>query len=134
MGATLGTLNLLRLTGPFGALPRPSVWAHGYAQVFGFLALFVMGFAYHAVPRFAAAPLRAPWLVPASFVLQLAGTLGVAASFLLPHAVIPTLWRFGTAALVGGSLCFLGVIALTLRGNPGSAAFGRWMVAGTSGS
>ena len=44
-GATLGMINLARLTADWGlgTLPRPSVWAHAYVQVFGFMALFIMG-------------------------------------------------------------------------------------------
>src|SRR3989338_4127542 len=51
-GATLGMINLARLTADWGlgVLPRPSVWAHGYVQVFGFMALFIMGVAYHVLP------------------------------------------------------------------------------------
>jgi hypothetical protein len=129
LGATLGALNLLRLTGTWGPLPRPSVWAHGYAQIFGFLALFVMGFAYHAVPRFVGSPLYLPALIAWSLWLQVGGVSAVAAAFLASPAVVRPLWVAGTAALVAAALVFGTVLVGTLRGGR-PAPFGRWMVAG----
>ena len=75
-GATLGMINLARLTATWGlgTLPRPSVWAHGYVQVFGFMALFIMGVAYHVIPRFVSGPLARAGLVRWSFWLQLAAS------------------------------------------------------------
>src|SRR5688572_7068581 len=59
-GATLGMINLARLTADWGlgGLPRPSVWAHGYVQIFGFMTLFIMGVAYHVLPRFVGGELQ----------------------------------------------------------------------------
>ncbi len=76
-GATLGMINLARLTAGWGlgVLPRPSVWAHGYVQVFGFMALFIMGVAYHVLPRFVGGALQHARLVSWSFWLQLCGVV-----------------------------------------------------------
>jgi hypothetical protein len=53
-------INLARLTAGWGlgVLPRPSVWAHAYVQVFGFMALFIMGAPIRASPSSAARCIR----------------------------------------------------------------------------
>ena len=133
LGATLGMISLARLTGTWGPLSRPSVWAHGYVQVFGFLALFVMGFAYHAVPRFVGASLQHASAVPRSLWFQLGGVLGVAAAFLIAPAspLARLLWIVGSAALVGGAVLFARVMIATVRGRSSPPQpFQSWMVAG----
>lgn len=78
-GAGLGTLVLGSKTLAFGFL-EPSYLpsarlAHGYAQVFGFAALFVMGVALHVLPRLRGLELvpvaRATWI----FRLEACGAL-----------------------------------------------------------
>ena len=50
LGATTGMINLLRIAA--GAeVPVSHRQIHGHAQVLGFAALFLMGIAYHALPR-----------------------------------------------------------------------------------
>lgn len=130
-GATLGAINLARLTGTWGLLSRPSVWAHGYAQFFGFFALFIMGFACHALPRFVSAALRWPALATAALWLQVGGVLAVAGGFVfLPEgARLP--WFLGAAALLAGGVAFLSVVVGTLRQRTAPPeSFERWMVAG----
>jgi uncharacterized protein involved in response to NO len=133
VGMTLGAINLARLTGTWGFVSRPSVWAHGYVQVFGFFALFVMGFAYHAVPRFVAAPLQHPRFVPWSLVLQVVGVLGITAAFLLPVRLAGLLWPAGAIGLLAAASLFAAALRATLhaRRHP-KAPFERWMMAGAS--
>jgi len=50
LGATTGTINLLRIAAG-GEVPISHRQIHGHAQVLGFAALFLMGIAYHALPR-----------------------------------------------------------------------------------
>src|SRR5262249_53364697 len=50
--------------------------AHGHAQIFGWVGLFVMGFAYQAFPRFKHASLSRPHLARASLWLMVAGIVG----------------------------------------------------------
>src|SRR5262245_25019666 len=54
LGAAWGAYLLLRigLSGSFRAAGLHEVNAHGHAQIFGWVGLFVMGFAYQAFPRF----------------------------------------------------------------------------------
>ena len=50
LGATTGMINLLRIAGG-GEVPIDHRQIHGHTQVLGFAALFLMGIAYHALPR-----------------------------------------------------------------------------------
>jgi hypothetical protein len=49
-GATTGMVNLLRIAAG-GEVPIDHRQIHGHTQVLGFAALFLMGIAYHALPR-----------------------------------------------------------------------------------
>ena len=50
LGATTGMVNLVRIAAG-GEVPLDHRQIHGHTQVFGFAALFLMGIAYHALPR-----------------------------------------------------------------------------------
>ena len=78
LGAVWGAYLLLRIAaeGRFTAAGLHEVNAHGHAQIFGWVGLFVMGFAYQAFPRFLGTKLRFPALAWTSFGLMLAGILG----------------------------------------------------------
>lgn len=132
-GTTLGMINLARLTAGWGlgTLPRPSVWAHAYVQVFGFMGLFIMGVAYHVLPRFVGGTLPHARLVPWSFWLQLGGVVAVASGFFHGEPFTRPLWIAGSSSLVGASLIFRHVVARTIAsGMPGREPFRRWVIAG----
>src|SRR6516225_8781828 len=78
LGAAWGAYLLLRigLAGRFAAAGLHEVNAHGHAQIFGWVGLFVMGFAYQAFPRFKHTTLSHPNLALVSLWLMLAGILG----------------------------------------------------------
>src|SRR5262245_10392370 len=78
LGAAWGAYLLLRIAwaGSFAAAGLHEVNAHGHAQIFGWVGLFVMGFAYQAFPRFKHATLAHPRLAWASLGLMLAGLVG----------------------------------------------------------
>jgi hypothetical protein len=78
LGAAWGAYLLLRIatTGRFTAAGLHEVNAHGHAQIFGWVGLFVMGFAYQAFPRFKHATLALPRLAWASLGLMLVGLVG----------------------------------------------------------
>jgi hypothetical protein len=71
IGCTFGAINLavMGFGADLNAVWVPLIQAHGYAQVFGWVGLFIMGIAYHTVPRFFLRPLRRPGLVWPSFAL-----------------------------------------------------------------
>jgi hypothetical protein len=78
LGAVWGAYLLLRIgfTGTFHAASLHEVNAHGHAQIFGWVGLFVMGFAYQAFPRFKHTSLAYPGAAWASLVLMLSGIVG----------------------------------------------------------
>ncbi len=130
LGATLGMINLIRLTTALlGTLPRPSVWAHAYAQVFGFVGLFVMGMAYHVIPRFAGVALQSPRSAAWSLWLQTGGVVSVALAFLAP-APLSFLWLIGSISLVAASALFATAISRTLTSRRAFEGFEPWVIAG----
>lgn len=78
LGAVWGAYLLLRIgwQGAFGAVGLHEVNAHGHAQIFGWVGLFVMGFAYQAFPRFKHTDLAWPNLAFSSLWLMLIGLVG----------------------------------------------------------
>ncbi|MBI1850967.1 MAG: DUF542 domain-containing protein [Planctomycetes bacterium] len=74
-GALWGAILLLRiaLSKSFTAISIHDVNAHGHAQIFGWIGLFVMGFAYQAFPRFKHTTLAHPRLAVLSFWFMVAG-------------------------------------------------------------
>jgi hypothetical protein len=85
-GATWGAWLLwqIAVAGRFGAASVHDVNAHGQAQIYGWVGLFIMGFAYQAFPRMWHTRLAAPRLAAAAFALMVFGiivrTVGMAAS------------------------------------------------------
>jgi hypothetical protein len=75
LGAVWGAYLLLRIgfTGRFAAAGLHEVNAHGHAQIFGWVGLFVMGFACQVFPRFWGTSLAHPRLAFAGLGLMLAG-------------------------------------------------------------
>jgi uncharacterized protein involved in response to NO len=79
LGATTGMINLLRIAAG-GDVPISHRQIHGHTQVLGFAALFVMGIAYHALPRILGIGSRTPassrvafWLMFGGVILRNAG-------------------------------------------------------------
>lgn len=77
LGAVWGAYLLIRIAvaGRFTAVGIHEVNAHGHAQIFGWVGLFVMGFAYQAFPRFKHTALRYPGLAWLSFGLMIVGVV-----------------------------------------------------------
>lgn len=75
LGAVWGAYLLLRIAlfGQFTAAGLHDVNAHGHAQIFGWVGLFVMGFAYQAFPRFKHTALAWPGLAVATLWMLLTG-------------------------------------------------------------
>jgi hypothetical protein len=112
LGAAWGAYLLLRigLTGDgFSAVGVHEVNAHGHAQIFGWVGLFVMGFAYQAFPRFKHTDLAVPRLAFASWWLMLAGIL----SRSLFEPLIDVLDWARLPALAGSGLEIAAVVLFT---------------------
>jgi uncharacterized protein involved in response to NO len=136
-GATLG-LVALTIAGLRGSLATglswwtPVIQAHGHVQIFGWVGLFIMGVAYHVVPRFKATELVRPDLARRSFSIMVAGL--VARALAQPYA------RESFAAFVGlagavaelvAVLLFAWIIARTLAGTGSPrAGFEPYLLAG----
>lgn len=119
LGAAWGVILLLRIawSGSFTAASLQEVNAHGHAQIFGWVGLFVMGFALQAFPRFKHTSLAHPRLAYATLWLMLGGL--VCRSVLQP---LTTWWTWAGAPAVAASLVevaaigiFVWVIVATLR-------------------
>lgn len=114
LGAVWGAYLLLRIgfLKSFTSVGYHEVNAHGHAQIFGWVGLFVMGFAYQAFPRFKHTTLPYPRLAFASFGMMIAGLL--LRSGLEPFAgAIPQLKApalFGT----GLEITAIGIFALII--------------------
>jgi hypothetical protein len=121
LGAAWGAYLLLRIGfgGTFRAAGLHEVNAHGHAQVFGWVGLFVMGFAYQAFPRFKHTSLHCPRLALASLGLMLGGIVGRCVS----EPLAGTLPWLGPVALAAGAVevaaiaLFAWLIVQTWRGS-----------------
>jgi uncharacterized protein involved in response to NO len=130
-GATLGMINLARMTTPwFGGMTMSSVRAHAFVQVFGFVGLFVMGVACHVLPRFAAQALGLPRFVRPMFWFQVTGIVAIVAAFMLRDDVLRAAWIVGSLALVAAGSMFTVVVKRTLAGLQPPERFARWVIAG----
>src|SRR5262245_23807371 len=77
LGATTGMINLLRIAAG-GEVPIDHRQIHGHTQVLGFATLFLMGIAYHALPRILGVGARGmadPRAVRVSFWLMFLGVI-----------------------------------------------------------
>ena len=119
LGAAWGAYLLARiaLSGSFTAAGVQHVNAHGHAQIFGWVGLFVMGFAYQAFPRFKHASLAYPRLALATLWMLLLGLVGRSVGQLLA-AEHPLAWWIaaGASCLETAAIAaFVGIIAATWR-------------------
>lgn len=75
LGFGLGVVNLTRiaLAGNYYAISGALKQLHGHAQVFGWVGLFIMGVAFHAIPRMKMQSLRPLWAAKASLGLMVVG-------------------------------------------------------------
>ncbi|MDQ3817100.1 MAG: DUF1858 domain-containing protein [Acidobacteriota bacterium] len=75
LGCMWGAINLLTIGThkDFGSVSYSWVLAHAHAMVFGFVGLFIMGFAYQAFPRFKHTSLWRPRLAFSALPLMILG-------------------------------------------------------------
>lgn len=131
-GAGWGVWLLLRIAST-GSFTTPSVFAvnaHGQAQIYGWVGLFILGFAYQAFPRFAETTLALAPVARLSFVAMLAGV--VLRSLAEPLA--PSPWArlaFAGAGLeLAAVLMFAVVVGATFRSaGRGPRTFDRYILA-----
>jgi metal-sulfur cluster biosynthetic enzyme len=120
--------------GGWGAL-RGEGWialvqAHGHTQVFGFVGLFIMGMAFHILPRFKGQSPPDRRLVMGSYALVTAGVL--ARVLAQPHGEGWLRWLFGASAvleLAGAALFAAIILSIFVRARARREAFDRYVMA-----
>jgi len=94
----------------------PAIHAHAHAMIFGWVGLFVMGFAYQSFPRFKNTALWRPQLANASFYLMLAGIVTrMTAELLQPRNMALLLAGFAAVVELAAISLFLLIIYRTAR-------------------
>ncbi|MFI8093027.1 hypothetical protein ACIF9R_32730 [Streptomyces sp. NPDC086080] len=144
VGASWGVLILWRIAfdESFTGVSVHEINAHGYAQITGWVGLFVMGFGYQAFPRLWRTSLAAPRLVPVVLTATVCGlvmaVIGMgAAGYRVDGGWTVSAALVGNAIVLAGSLIFAGqLLATYLRsGAPMRAVTGfigsglLWLVA-----
>ena len=109
LGASWGAHLLARIGAlhSFTAVSVHEINAHGHAQIFGWVGLFVMGFAYHFLPPWNSAPRPSRVLAYLSLALMLCGI--AMRSILEPYAHESVALRYVAA---GGSCAELAAIGM----------------------
>jgi len=116
LGCVWGAINLFTIgvKESFSAINYSWVLAHGHAMVFGFAGFFIMGFAYHAVPRFKHTGLWRPRLAFSTLPLMIAGIfLQTIAHLSSPPSL--SLEVFASVLQMLAVAIFGGVIVQTIR-------------------
>jgi hypothetical protein len=134
-GATLG-LVALTIAGLRGSLDTglswwtPVIQAHGHVQIFGWAALFIMGVAYHVVPRFKGTGLHRPDLARRTFWLMAGGLAARAlAQPYAGEALAGVVGVAGAAAELAAVCLFARIIARTIASSPvPRAGFERYLL------
>jgi len=119
VGASWGAWLLwtIGLNGSFRAVSVHAINAHGEAQIFGWVGLFIMGFAYQAFPRMWQTTLVAPRLAVVAFGLMVGGLFVRTAGITAAEAWAPA----APLALAGGLMqlaavgLFAGQLLVTFR-------------------
>ena len=119
VGCLWGAINLMQIAMGSSFLQLrllPSIHAHAHAMVFGWVGMFVMGFAYQSFPRFKNTTLWRPGLANLIFYLLAAGIVtGMAAEMLIPSVTALALGAFSAATEVTAVVLFMLVLYRTAQ-------------------
>jgi len=119
VGALWGAVNLAQIAMGKSFLQLrlvQSIHAHAHAMIFGWVGLFVMGFAYQSFPRFKNTTLWRPDLANFSFYLMLAGIVArMSAELLIRSQPGIGLGVFSSAVELVAIVLFLTVLYRTAR-------------------
>src|SRR5215470_5996250 len=94
VGCLWGAINLLQIALGKSFLQLhllPSIHAHAHAMIFGWVGMFVMGFAYQSFPRFKNTRLWRPEVANLSFYLLGTGIVTAMVADILPLALVSLL-------------------------------------------
>jgi len=130
LGCVWGAINLFTIgrQESFSAVKYSWVLAHGHAMVFGFVGLFVMGFAYQVIPRLKQTALTAPRLALSSLPLMIAGIVLQTVAHLLSPASI-SLELIASALQLTAVIIFAAVMVQTIRRAGKHDAYDRFIYA-----
>ncbi len=119
IGALWGAVNLWQIAegGTFLELHLvPAIQAHAHAMIFGWVGLFVMGFAYQSFPRFKFVTLWRPDLANLTLYLMLIGIVSrVGAEMLQPMPVGVGLGILAAGTEIAAIIMFITIILKTAR-------------------
>jgi len=119
IGGLWGAINLLQLAlgGTFLQTHlMAAIHAHAHAMIFGWMGLFVMGFAYQSFPRFKSTVLWRPGLANLTLYLMVFGILArVAAEMLGRGTLALTLASASAAAEIAAVVLFVTILVKTAR-------------------
>ena len=119
VGCMWGAINLAQIAigGTFLQLKLlPAIHAHAHAMIWGWVATFVMGFAYQSFPRFKNTTLWRPKLAGATFVLMIAGVIArMAAELTQPAQFAFWLGGFSGVAEITTAVLFVLILFKTAR-------------------
>jgi hypothetical protein len=133
-GTALGAwaLGVMALRGELGGIARGWIQVHGHYQLFGWVGLFVVGIAYHILPRLTGVPLPSYRRASESFLLLAGGTILRTAQALDPSAFRSTTLIAGALMELAGCLIFLWTVRRILRGQAGGLKpYQTYLVLGT---
>ncbi|HEX5882905.1 MAG TPA: DUF1858 domain-containing protein [Pyrinomonadaceae bacterium] len=130
LGCVWGAINLFTIgvKQSFTSVDYSWVLAHGHAMVFGFVGLFIMGFAYQAFPRFKHTSLWRPRLAFLALPLMTVGiVLQTIAHLLSPPSL--TLQIFAAAIQLISIVVFAVAITMTARSARKPESYDRFVYA-----
>ena len=133
-GTALGAWALvtMALRGSLGGIDRGVIQVHGHWQLFGWVGLFVVGIAYHILPRLTGTPLPSHRVAACSYGLLTVGAVLRFAQSLDPGAARSLLLCAGAALEVGGAALFAWTVARILRAARPLAPYQRYLAHGTA--
>jgi hypothetical protein len=119
VGCLWGAINLLQIGLGKSFLQLrllSSIHAHAHAMIFGWVGMFVMGFAYQSFPRFKNTTLWRPGLANLSFYLLAAGIVaGMLADILMPTSASFVLGAVSGVSEITAVVLFMLVLYRTAR-------------------
>ena len=130
LGCVWGAINLFTIgrQESFSAVKYSWVLAHGHAMVFGFVGLFIMGFAYQAFPGFKQTALWQPRLAFLSLPLMIVGiVLQTVAHLLSPPSM--SLELVASVLQLTAVIVFAAVMVQTIRQSGKHDACDRFLYA-----
>ena len=123
VGCLWGAINLLQIAMGKNFLNLhllPSIHAHAHAMIFGWVGMFVMGFAYQSFPRFKNCKLWRPELANLSFYLLGTGIAAGLIADVMPTTLVPlVLGAISGASEITAVVLFMTVLYRTAQQSVG---------------